>query len=259
MDSKKNFINGAISGFVEVSICHPLDTIKTRIQNRLSYEKNLIDTIKSIYIKEGINGYYRGIISVYFGIIPKNAIRFTSFNLYNQKLENKFISGLFAGITESVLVVTPTDVCKLRIQTQYNSLKDPIISKNLNQIIKDIYNSQGIKGFYKGVYFTSFRQGINQASNFYIYYKIKDNYDMPSFIAGCLSGSIGPIINNPIDVIKTRLQSNEKNIKSINIIKNIYRNFGIKGFYKGLIPRLLRIIPGQGITFTVFDYLSKIY
>jgi len=250
---------GAISGFVEVSICHPLDTVKTRVQNSKS---NTFTIIKNIYQKEGIKGYYRGLTAVYLSVIPKNAIRFSSFHYYNSIIHSNFLSGLLAGMTEAIMVVNPTEVCKIRIQTQYNSVRNPesvIKYKNIYQTIFLILKEEGISPFYRGLVPTILRQSLNQASNFYFFNLLNQEYDLNPFISGCISGSIGPIFNNPLDVIKTKIQTSIKKIKVLDIIHSIIKNDGIKGFYKGLFPRLLRIIPGQGITFTVFDYLHKNY
>jgi solute carrier family 25 citrate transporter 1 len=252
-------IFGAISGFVEVSICHPLDTIKTRVQNRNS---NTFKTIKNIYNKEGIKGYYRGLTAVYLSVIPKNAIRFSSFHYYNSIINNNFYSGLLAGMTEAIVIVNPTEVCKIRIQSQYNSVRNPesiIKYKNIYQTIFLILKEEGISPFYRGIIPTVLRQSLNQATNFYFFNLLKNEYDLNPFISGCISGSIGPIFNNPLDVIKTKIQTSIHQIKMLDIINSIIKNDGIKGFYKGLFPRLLRIIPGQGITFTVYDYLQKNY
>jgi solute carrier family 25 citrate transporter 1 len=200
-----DLLYGAISGFVEVSICHPLDTIKTRVQNRNS---NTFKVIHNIYHKEGIKGYYRGLTAVYSGVIPKNAVRFSSYSYYNSILNNSFYSGFLTGITEAIIVVNPTEVCKIRIQTQYNSIRNtdsPIKYKNIIQTAYLIFKEEGIYPFYKAIIPTVLRQSINQATNFYFFTLLKNNYEFNPFLAGCISGSIGPIINNPLDVIKTKI------------------------------------------------------
>lgn len=66
---------------------------------------------------------YKGIGAVVMGIVPKMAIRFSSFEMFKESLANKetgknssssiFLAGLGAGLTEAVLVVTPMDVLKI--------------------------------------------------------------------------------------------------------------------------------------------------
>lgn len=37
-----------------------------------------------------------------------------------------FVAGLGSGVTEAVLVVTPAEVCKIRLQAQFHSMADPV-------------------------------------------------------------------------------------------------------------------------------------
>jgi solute carrier family 25 citrate transporter 1 len=251
---------GAISGFIEASICHPLDTVKTRIQNRSSTKKiGIVQTIQKIHAKEGLRGFYHGLGAVYLGIIPKNAIRFFSFEQYYSYTKNFFLSGILAGATEAILIVNPTEVCKIRIQAQYNSMQETSNVKytNIYQTFYSIFKSEGVTPFYRGLVPTIMRQSVNQGANFTIFHTLKQNTDISPFILGAISGSMGPILNNPIDVVKTRMQASNSSISISKIIKEIFAQNGLIGFYKGLGPRLLRIVPGQGITFGVYEFLKK--
>ncbi len=37
----------------------------------------------------------------------------------------------------------------------------------------------------------------------------------------------------------------------------IMKNEGVKGFYKGTVPRLGRVVMDVAITFTLYDYITK--
>lgn len=253
----KSFLIGGIAGFIESSCCQPLDVLKTRFQSNNKTNISLKNEIIKIYKKDGIYGFYRGLSAVYLGVIPKNAIRFSTFDFLNQRLQNPIVSGFGAGICEAIIVVNPLETCKIRVQSQYHSFITPqnIPKLSLFQMAKYMIQTEGIKSFYNGLTMTIIRQSINQAANFYVYFKLKD--DLGSFVAGCISGSIGPIVNNPIDVIKTRLQIHPKKQSIPVIIREIYQKNGIRGYFKGIIPRLIRIIPGQGITFFTYDFLQS--
>ena len=69
--------------------------------------------------------------------------------------------------------------------------------------------------------------------------------------AGCFS-TLG---NNPFDVVKTRMQGVAATQYSgtLDCFKQIMANEGIGGFYKGVGPRLMRVVPGQGIIFMSFE------
>jgi solute carrier family 25 folate transporter 32 len=40
---------------------------------------------------------------------------------------------------------------------------------------------------------------------------------------------------------------------SVGFEKNSFRNESIRGFYKGLAPNLLRVVPATAITFVVYE------
>ena len=295
-DKKKNpmlhLVAGGCAGFVESSVCHPLDTIKTRMQLRrqeASVEKVVvrvksslvepavrlghslrdpaafmpstavagagvhepglrigsapaaartetvvvkpiqqpkglvkagmgpIGTARRIVQREGFTALYKGLTAVWTGIVPKMAIRFVSFEQYRDWLQTAtgvksssvtFTAGLLSGLTEAIMVVTPAEVCKIRMQSQYHSMLDPTQVQhrkytNVLQTAVTIVREEGIGALYKGVVPTMLRQGCNQAVNFTAYSAIKQkvmayqNTDQlqhwQSLVIGGLSGGMGPL------------------------------------------------------------------
>ena len=57
--------------------------------------------------------------------------------------------------------------------------------------------------------------------------------------------------------MRTRLQNTESRYSgSIDCIRKIYNLEGGIGFYKGLTPNLVRVVPATMITFVVYENLS---
>jgi solute carrier family 25 citrate transporter 1 len=75
---------------------------------------------------------------------------------------------------------------------------------------------------------------------------------------GLVSGAMGPLSNAPIDTIKTRLQKtpSEEGQTSLQRIKSItsdmWKQEGSRAFYKGITPRIMRVAPGQAVTFFMY-------
>lgn len=249
-----------------------------------------IGTARRIVQREGFFALYKGLTAVYTGIIPKMAIRFVSFEWYRQMLADytnqgqittgiTFTAGLASGLTEAILVVTPSEVCKVRMMGQYHSLQDPTQMQkrkytNVVQTAYTIIKEEGFGALYKGVVPTMLRQGCNQAVNFTAYNIIKKKVmDMQgteslqhwqSLLIGGLSGGMGPIVNNPLDVVKTRMQKQvtvpgkEPKYKGLGqSIVVIAKEEGPLALWKGITPRLLRIMPGQAITFMTYEAVTK--
>lgn len=90
-----NLIAGGGAGMMEALVCHPLDTIKVRMQLSRrgrtpgsGKRRGFIATGKDIVKKETAFGLYKGLGAVLTGIVPKMAIRFTSYEWYKQALAN---------------------------------------------------------------------------------------------------------------------------------------------------------------------------
>jgi solute carrier family 25 citrate transporter 1 len=81
---------------------------------------------------------------------------------------------------------------------------------------------------------------------------------------GGMSGGLGPLVNNPLDVVKTRLQKQRivegqvPKYRGIGqAIPVIVKEEGVLALWKGITPRLMRIMPGQAITFMTYEFVSK--
>lgn len=282
-------------------------------------------TARRIIQREGPMALYKGLTAVYTGIVPKMAIRFVSFEYYRDVLggwynsfntddgaitsvsvaattaasmppQVTFFAGLLSGLTEAILVVTPAEVCKIRMQSQYHSLMDPtqmthMKYKNVVQTAALVVKEEGLGALYKGVVPTMLRQGCNQAVNFTAYnwskkrvlawkkeraaadgdttHVVRSSEDITldhwqSLLLGGLSGGMGPLVNNPLDVVKTRMQKQvirpgtEPKYKSlVQSCVVIAKEEGTLALWTGITPRLMRIMPGQAITFMTYEAVSK--
>ncbi|KXJ88905.1 mitochondrial carrier domain-containing protein [Microdochium bolleyi] len=289
-----NLIAGGGAGMMEALVCHPLDTIKVRMQlSRRARQpgapkRGFIKTGAEIVKRETPLGLYKGLGAVVTGIVPKMAIRFTSFEAYKQMLADKqtgvisgsgtFMAGLAAGVTEAVAVVTPMEVVKIRLQAQHHSMADPLDVpkyRNAAHALYTVVKEEGVGALYRGVSLTALRQGSNQAVNFtaYTYFKEALYRYQPEFeggnlpnwqttLIGLVSGAMGPLSNAPIDTIKTRLQKSvaEPGVSAMQRITRIagdmFKQEGFHAFYKGITPRIMRVAPGQAVTFTVYEFLK---
>jgi solute carrier family 25 folate transporter 32 len=61
----------------------------------------------------------------------------------------------------------------------------------------------------------------------------------------------------PYQVIRSRLQTydaEERFGKGIRgVVRNVWREHGLKGFYKGVGPNILRVMPATWVTFLVYE------
>jgi hypothetical protein len=72
-----------------------------------------------------------------------------------------------------------------------------------------------------------------------------------------LSSSL-ELVNNPFDVVKTRMQGSRASMykNTMDCFVQMYKVEGPMVFYSGLVPRLGRVLPGQGIIFMSFETIQ---
>jgi hypothetical protein len=159
------------------------------------------------------------------------------------------ISGAVAGVAAS-FVVTPYERIKILLQTQQT------ISN------KELYNH---KNLFKGLSATFTREGPGFMFYFVTYDLIKQKVykgkytTFGSFCAGGISGAVAWCFIYPQDMVKTKIQSQIGIGKSATqIIKDIYNEGGLLGFYKKFHWALFRAVPLHAGTFATMEYLKKI-
>jgi len=135
-----------------------------------------------------------------------------------------------------------------------------------------IVREEGVKALWSGATATTIRQGSNQMSLFWgkalcdglLWDKQEGDGKIltpaQSAASGFVAACIGPILNNPFDVVKTRMQAASKSGKSYagfaDCLMSTARTEGVMALWKGLIPRLARTPPGQAIVWAVSDQIT---
>ncbi|XP_031409464.1 mitochondrial 2-oxodicarboxylate carrier [Meleagris gallopavo] len=260
---------------------HPLDVVKTRFQiqrgktDPTSY-KNLGDCFRTIFQREGLLGFYKGILPPILAETPKRAVKFFTFEQYKKLLGYSSlppglafaVAGLGSGLTEAV-VVNPFEVVKVTLQANRNSFTEqPSSFVQAQQIIRT--DGLGLHGLNKGLTATLGRHGVFNMVYFGFYFNVKNilpvNKDpnvefLRKFGIGLVSGTIASIINIPFDVAKSRIQGPQpvpgeiKYRTCLKTMATVYKEEGFLALYKGLIPKIMRLGPGGAVMLLVYEYV----
>jgi len=277
----KAIISGGISGGLEICISYPTEYIKTLLQldekTGTKRYTGIVDCIRKTVRSSGFIGLYRGLSPLFYMSIPKVAARFSAYEWVanqmrdekgNLTLKQNAMAGLFAGVCEAILVVTPMETIKVKF------IHDWVISptpqyKGFIHGVRTIIKQQGISGTYKGLVPTIAKQGSNQMIRFFVFGELtklftseknKELNPLQRFICGGLAGAASVLGNTPIDVVKTRMQGLDasKYRNSIDCAVQIARNEGFLAFYSGVLPRLVRVSMDVAFVFTLYHEVNKL-
>ncbi|KAL7136204.1 hypothetical protein ABFS83_10G013700 [Erythranthe nasuta] len=282
-------LSGSLGGVVEACCLQPIDVIKTRLQlDRTGSYKGIIHCGSTIAKTEGVRAMWKGLTPFATHLTLKYALRMGSNavlqsgfkDLETGKISHhgRMLSGFGAGVLEALVIVTPFEVVKIRLQQQKGLSHELLKYKGPIHCARTIVREEGLLGLWAGASPTVMRNGTNQAAMF----TAKNAFDgvlwnkhegdgkalLPwqSMISGFLAGTVGPVCTGPFDVVKTRLMaqsrssSGEMKYKGMfHAIKTIHTEEGIRALWRGLLPRLMRIPPGQAIMWTVADQITGFY
>ena len=74
---------------------------------------------------------------------------------------------------------------------------------------------------------------------------------------GGVAGAVAQTFTYPIDVIRRRMQVDPKSI--VKTVQEIYNVHGMRGFYMGLLPNYLKVVPSISTSFVVYEAMIKIF
>lgn len=105
-----------------------------------------------------------------------------------------------------------------------------------------------------------------------LYIKTHNNKEPPTYIVlgcGALSSFVGQLVTYPIALVKTRRQGQIVPLPNMDqskahpllpasrMFKEIWHNEGIAGYYRGIIPNMLKVIPAVSISYLIYETALK--
>ena len=276
-----NIISAGSSAVLTVTIIHPIDVVKTRLQvsnnhSKINYKSlGIKGSVQTIYKNEGIEAFWKGIKAAWLRESTYTSLRIGLYEPIKQLIGvtnnsgfgEKFIAGSLAGAIGSIFG-NPFDVIKTRL------MATEVKKINFTNIFKNIYNTEGFKGFYKGLNANILRACVLNGTKMACYDQIKEyivskGFDSKSiltqFIAAFGSGFFMAITVTPFDMIRTQLMNNSNNFTKTNkigfieCVRKIINNQGLLGLYSGFIPIWLRFAPTTCLQLIIFEQIKPIF
>jgi len=283
------FMAGAVAGVSEILIMYPLDVVKTRVQLQTSAAvgndryNGMVDCFRKIIKHEGASRLYRGISAPILMEAPKRATKFaandswgsfyrTLFGVSKMNQSLSILTGATAGATEAFVVV-PFELVKIRLQDKAQAHKYNGMIDCVTKIVKQ----EGPLTLYQGLESTMWRHILWNAGYFGCIFQVRAVLPAASnkkgqvtndLMSGAIGGTVGTILNTPMDVVKSRIQNSPKvpgQLPKYNwawpALGTVAREEGFSALYKGFLPKVLRLGPGGGILLVVFtgvmDFFRK--
>ena len=269
---------GGIAGATARSFVAPIDRVKILMQTQQLIVKDgkqrynsVMQSLRYIVQNEGISKLWRGNGTNCIRVFPYAATQFVSYDKYKAMLLleggtmtifRRLFAGALAGATATSLT-HPLDVVRLRLSVQ------PELH-GFKGAIRSVYMEQGMKTFFKGYSATLLSLAPFIAINFatfdqlkFVTYKtfpiLEDNIGVTLGLGAC-AGLFAQSICFPLDTIRRRMQLPGQHYSSVlNAFKTVFQTEGMKGFYKGMAPNAIKVIPNNAIRFVVYDYLKTRY
>ncbi|MEE6463358.1 hypothetical protein FKM82_005881 [Ascaphus truei] len=251
----ENLVAGLSGGVLSTLVLHPLDLVKIRfavsdgLDLRPKYN-GILHCLVTVWQREGLRGLYQGVTPNMWGAGASWGLYFffySAIKAYKKEGRTENLSAtehLFSAAGAGALTLCLTNpiwVTKTRLVLQYDAGADPSKRqyRGMFDALAKIYRNEGIPGLYKG--FVPGLLGTSHgALQFMAYEELKMDYNKH--------------LNRPSD---TKLDQHNRYSGVIDVISRTWRKEGVHGFYKGIIPNVLRVTPACCITFVVYENVSR--
>ncbi|KAI1826531.1 carrier protein YMC2 [Xylaria intraflava] len=242
----KGFVAGVFSGIAKLTVGHPFDTVKVRLQTTDATRfKGPLQCVAQTVRREGVRGLYKGASPPLVGWMFMDSLMLGSLTIYRRLLaEHVFlpnpyatprssvaddrapnpavahlpsfghgIAGIMAGSTVS-FIAAPVEHVKSRLQVQYAANKADRLYSGPLDCARKIYGAYGVRGVYKGLAAT-----LIFRSFFFFWWGSYDIFSrllrerttlsapVINFWAGGLSAQIFWLTSYPSDVVKQRIMT----------------------------------------------------
>lgn len=288
----KGFVAGVFSGIAKLSVGHPFDTIKVRLQTtEKSHFRGPLDCLLQTVRNEGVKGLYKGATPPLIGWMFMDSVMLGSLNVYRRILNDHVfhpgqglhaigserpklptvghgIAGIMAGCTVS-LIAAPVEHIKARLQVQYAADKSKRLYTGPIDCVKKLFRSHGIRGVYHGLSATLLFRAFFFFwwGSYDIFTRLLNNHTSLSapainFWAGGLSAQIFWLTSYPSDVVKQRIMtdplgSERKFPRWRDAAKAVWRESGWRGYWRGFVPCFLRAFPANAMALVAFEGVMR--
>ncbi|KAL2255914.1 hypothetical protein VTK26DRAFT_2486 [Humicola hyalothermophila] len=254
----------------------------------------IVDAIVNLWKTGGIRTFFAGNGLNVVKIMPESAIRFGSYEASKRFLAayeghndptkistvSKFVAGGIGGMTAQFCVY-PIDTLKFRLQCE-TVQGGPQGNALLFRTAKNMWAEGGVRAAYRGLGLGLVGMFPYSAIDIGTFEFLKKSYtralaryhgiheddacigNVATAVLGATSGALGASIVYPLNVLRTRLQTQGTAMHPptytgiVDVATRTVRNEGVRGLYKGLTPNLLKVAPALSITWVCYENMKTL-
>ncbi|SCU86022.1 LADA_0D11716g1_1 [Lachancea dasiensis] len=277
----KDLTAGTAGGIAQVLVGQPFDTMKVRLQTSRT-PTTVATVVKNLVKNEGPRGFYKGTLTPLIGVgacvscqfgVNEAMKRFFSGPKSNATttltLPQYYVCGFAGGVANSFLA-SPIEHVRIRLQTQVVSgtaaeFKGPL------DCIKKLAQA---KVLMRGLVPTIMRESHGCGTYFLTYEALVSDQikkgvaraDIPAWklcLFGALSGTALWLMVYPMDVVKSIMQTDKITCPTYGtnvyqVARTVYTKNGMKAFFKGFGPTMMRAAPANAATFASFEMAMRL-
>ncbi|KAK1358291.1 Mitochondrial arginine transporter BAC2 [Heracleum sosnowskyi] len=279
----KEFVAGGFGGVAGVVSGYPLDTVRIRQQQSGGGSRSAFSIFRNVVAKDGVYALYKGMGAPLASVTIQNALVFQTYALLSRACDSSvhptdppsykgvFLGAFGTGAIQS-LILSPVELVKIRLQLQGIVPNKAEQAQNFNgptSVVKGIYRTEGLRGIYRGLTVTVLRDAPSYAFYFFTYEYVREQLHpgcrksgqetcKTMLMAGGLAGVASWTCCYPLDVVKTRLQSQSpssplKYNGIVDCLQKSVRQEGYRVLFRGLGTAVSRAFVVNGAVFTAYE------
>lgn len=263
----RHLLAGSLAGISEHIGMYPLDTVKTQMQAKTdpSNSQSIRQVMRSVVAERGFVGLFRGASVISAGCVPAHCGLFVTYEMGKGRFiqdvnsHQPMVTAACGAAASAVhdVIITPYDVIKQRLQLGlYGGPAD---------CLQKILRTEGVLALYRSLPVTFVSNGPNTAVLAAVNESMKivlglnrrsTSADLPwYFLSAGIAGACAAAISCPLDVVKTRIQTRDMtaNAGKEGVVQEILQKEGVRGFYRGLVPRVILATPAAALCWGTYE------
>ena len=268
----------------------PLDVVKVRMQAHVCPVGGTIpcldpghvhgagDAARKIIRADGFRGLWRGLNVTLALAVPTTGLYFTLYESFRNRVQRAFPrlsteqAAVAAGGTARIVSATvsgPLELARVNLQAGVGGPGATVWS-----VLCGLYRRDGFFALWRGLPPTVIRDAPFSAIYWSVYEYLKQGDGSPIgkagneyvrfLLSGIGAGSLAALATVPADVVKTRRQAHLVNSPGTPtsfgaVAREILREEGVSGLYRGAGPRVAKVAPACAIMMGSYEIFKSFF